>query len=139
MKTLATCKPSEFLKQTNLIRKSVEKWMTETDIANIRKRMPVFTKIEQGMSKEEKEQIFEENKRLSDAQARANLSAILDAVLEDHPEDTLEVLALCCFIDPAEVDDHSVGEFLEAFSELISNKAVLNFFSSLVQLGQTNI
>jgi hypothetical protein len=40
MKNLANCKPSEFLKQTNRIRKSVSKWLTDTDIANIRKRMP---------------------------------------------------------------------------------------------------
>ena len=40
MKNLANCKPSEFLVQTNKIRKSVEKWLKITDIMNIRKVVP---------------------------------------------------------------------------------------------------
>lgn len=37
MKNLANCTPSEFLKQTNKIKKSVEKWLKATDIMEIRK------------------------------------------------------------------------------------------------------
>ena len=40
MKNLANCTPTEFFRQTNLIRKSVSKWLTDTDIQGIRKRMP---------------------------------------------------------------------------------------------------
>ena len=36
LKTLANCKPSEFLKQTNKIRKAAAEWLTATDILEIK-------------------------------------------------------------------------------------------------------
>lgn len=122
MKNLANCKPSEFLTQTNKIRKSVSKWLTDTDIVNIRKRRPVFS-----------DDLSEEERRAAlDRQVNENFEAILDAILEEHPQETLELLALMCFIEPEHVDDYSVPEYIEAFNEIIGNKAVLDFFMSLV-------
>ncbi len=138
MKNLANCKPSEFLKQTNKIRKSVEKWLTLTDIINIRKRLPRLTAIDKNMSKEEKDRIFIENKAATEEQARKNMKAILDAVLDEHPDETLEILALICFVDPKDVDSHSVSEYLEGFTEIMNDSAVLDFFTSLVRLAQIN-
>ena len=128
MKTLANCKPSEFLKQTVKIRHSVEKWLDITDIMNIRKKPP---EIKPGMS-------VEEIKEVKMEQAKKNLSKMLDAALEDHPDETLELLAMVCFMEPSEVDDHDMSYYLEAITEILSNKSVLNFFYSLVQLGQRN-
>ena len=125
MKNLANCKPSEFLAQTNRIRKSVSKWLTDTDILNIRKRMP---NIPDNATEEEVAE-------LRVAQARKNLDAMLDAMFSDYPEETLEVLALSCFIEPKDVDNYSVSDYLEALNELISNKTVLDFFTSLVRLA----
>ena len=71
-------------------------------------------------------------------QAKKNLSAMLDAVLEKYPNGTLEVLGLCCFIEPEDVDNHEVSEYLTAFTEIINNEAVLGFFTSLIKLGQTD-
>lgn len=129
MKNLANCKPSEFLQQTNRIRKSVSKWLTDTDILNIRQRMP---KIADDATEEER-------KKAMEGQAKENLNLMLDAILEEHPEETLELLALLCFIEPKDVDKHSVAEYLEAVNELMNNKAVLNFFISLIRLANTNI
>ena len=128
-KTLATCKPSEFLRQTNRVRKSVEKWLTATDILNLRKQAPV---IAADASKEERDMAIAE-------QMRKNLSRILDAILDEHPDETLELLALLCFIEPEDADDYEVAEYLNAFTLLVSNKTVLDFFTSLAQLGQTGI
>lgn len=127
MKNLANCKPSEFLQQTNRIRKSVSKWLTDTDILNIRQRMP---KIADDATEEER-------KKAMEGQAKENLNLMLDAILEEHPEETLELLALLCFVEPKDVDKHSVTEYLESFEELISNKAVLSFFTSLMRLANT--
>lgn len=138
MKNLANCKPSEFLKQTNKIRKSVAKWLTMTDILNIRRRLPEYEKAAVGATAEERAAVIRRNAELKRKQAIENAMAILDAVMEDHPDETLEILALCCFIDPEHVDDHPVSEYLTAFSELISDEAVLGFFTSLVKLGLTN-
>ena len=54
---------------------------------------------------------------------------------DEHPDETLDLLALLCFIEPEDVDNHSVDEFLEAITEMISNQAVIGFFTSLAQLG----
>ena len=139
MKNLANCKPSEFLKQTNLIRKAVAKWLTDTDIINIRKRMPVYEVATPGASAEDRAEVVKRNADLQRVQVRENLNAILDAMLEDHPDETLEVLALCCFVDPEHVDDYPIKEYLSAINELITDEAVISFFTTLVQLGQTNI
>lgn len=127
MKNLANCKPSEFLVQTNKIRKSVEKWLKLTDIMNIRKNVPP----------EKEGQTEEDRKKELEKQAKKNLSKMLDSVLEEHPQETLELIALMCFIEPQNVDDYPVSFYLEAFTELMNDKAVLGFFTSLLSLGQT--
>lgn len=139
MKTLASCKPSEFLRQTNRIRKSVERWLTETDIINIRKRMPEYEKADADATIEEKGQVVRRNAEKRRQQIRKNLDAIFQAVLEDHPDETLELLALLCFVEPEHVDDYPVIDYLNAFTELITDEAVLSFFTSLQQLGQMDI
>lgn len=139
MKNLANCKPSEFLRQTSKIKKSVEKWLTDTDILNIRKNMPELEKIGVNMSVEEKAEIYSRNKEKLKAQSRANASKILDAVLDKHPDETLELLALICFVEPEKVDDHSISEYFEAITEMMENQAVIGFFTSLMRWGQMNI
>lgn len=139
MKTLANCKPSEFLKQTNKIRKAVSAWMTATDIANIRARLPGKEPVPENATKEEKVAIILRNTEKLKKQRAENLNTILDAMLDEHPEETLEVLALCCFIDPEKADDYPVGYYLTAATQLISDEAVIGFFISLAQLGQTGI
>ncbi len=129
MKNLANCKPSEFLVQTNKIRKSVAKWLTVTEIHEIRKRLP---KYDDKMDAEKRAEVRRE-------QMRKNLSAILDAVLEEHPMETLEVMALACFIDPDKADDYPMSVYLQSISELIADESVLGFFTSLVSLESKGI
>lgn len=128
-KNLANCKPSEFLVQTNKIRKAVEKWLTITDLKGIRKRMPP---VKEGQTAEDRRKEIE-------SQAMKNLSAMLDSIMEEHPEETLELLALMCFVEPENVDDYPISFYLGNFSEIIRDQAVLSFFTSLIQLGQMNI
>lgn len=139
MKTLVNCTPTEFLSQTYKIKQSVAKWLTDTDIMNIRKRMPEgLKKVSEGGTEEERKALLENNKELLAKQARENLSAIFDAVMAEHPAETLEVLALVCFIEPSEVDKHPMREYLMAFNELINDEAVIGFFTSLARLGLMN-
>lgn len=139
MKNLANCKPTEFLKQTNRIRKAVEKWLTVTEIARIRKQVPELKHIDIDMTVEEKAELQAENRKRIEAQTLNNAMEILDAVMDKHPDETLELLALLCFVEPEDVDKHAVSEYLEAFTELIADEAVINFFTSLARLGQMNI
>lgn len=138
MKTLVNCEPLEFLKQTNRIKKSVEKWLTDTDIMNIRKRMPTYEFVSKDATDEEKKAVADSNRKKREEQMKANLSAILDAILEQYPEETLEILALCCFIEPEDANNHKVGEYIRAFNALINDKDVLDFFISLASLAQRN-
>lgn len=137
-KNLANCKPSEFLRQTYRIKKSVEKWLTDTDILNIRKNLPELTPLSKDMSDDERKAAFAENKRKSEEQIKKNMMAILDAIMDTHADETLEILALCCFVDPSAVDDHGIDFYLDNFAEIISNESVISFFSSLAQLGVLN-
>ena len=136
LKTLANCKPSEFLKQANKIRKSVAKWLTDTNILTIRKNLPDLEKITDDMDDAKKVLVAAKNKELLQAQARENAMEILDAVMDEYPD---ELLALLCFVEPEHVDDHTVVEYLNAFTELIEDEAVVGFFSSLARLGKTNL
>lgn len=125
VKSIANCKPSEFLRQTNMIRHYVEKWIKATDIAAIRKRLP---EIPEGATDEEK-------KELTAKQSRENFSAMLDSALEQHPDETLGVLALCCFIPVEQADDYPMEHYIEALADLMESEAVMRFFTSLVRLG----
>ena len=124
MKNLANCKPSEFLAQTNKIRKSVNRWLTDTDIMNIRKRLPDIGE----------DATDDERRTALDGQARKNFDAILDAMLEEHPDETLEVLALLCFVEPKNVDDYPMSDYLQAMTDMMNDRAVINFFTSLISL-----
>lgn len=127
MKTLATCSPVEFLVQTNKIRRSVESWLTMTKVMEIRKRLP---ELPQGAKPEDVKKARQE-------QAKKNFSSILDSVLEEHPQETAELLGMLCFIEPEDLGNHSMLEIISSVNELIASPEVLSFFTSLTQLVQT--
>lgn len=136
MKTLATCKPTEFITQTLKIKELAEVWLKDTGIMDIRRRLPELKKIESGMTLEERKAVLEGNKNLLREQSNKNLSDILNAVLKKEPIKSLQLLALCCFVEPENVDDNPMEYYLDAIAELVGNTSVVNFFISLVQLGQ---
>lgn len=126
MKNLATCKPKEFMVQTLRIKKAAEKWLTATDIMGIRKNLP---DMPEDVDAEKRREMVQE-------QGLKNLSAIFDVIFENHPEETLDLLALTCFVEPKDVDEHTMEEYMVAFTEMMNNKAVIGFFTSLVRWGQ---
>ncbi len=139
-KNLATCKPSEFLKQTNRVRKSVENWLNKTNIMEIRSRKAEgLETVPENASEDEAYEIRKRNAEKITAQQRKNLNDILTAAMEEYPDETIELLALICFVEPENVDDHSIAFYLNNLTDIISDKDVLGFFTSLAQLGQTDI
>ena len=74
MKNLANCTPVEFLRQTNKIRHSVEGWLKETGILEVRKNKPILIEITDTMSDEEKQKAETENKKRYEAQAKKNIT-----------------------------------------------------------------
>lgn len=139
MKNLANCKPSEFLRQTNKIKKAVERWLTDTDILNIRKTAPDITIVDETASEAEQEKVRAINREKARTQAKANLSRMVDAIAEEHPNETLELLALLCFVEPEHVDDYPMAEYLASIADMMANEAVISFFTSLMRLAQMGI
>lgn len=139
MKNLANCKPSEFFKQTLRIKRNVERWMTSDDIKEIRSRKIDTEEILDSMTPEEQGEILLRNEKKREEMIMKNFMDILEILLDKKFEETLSLLALCCFVEPENVDDHDVDEYLGSMADLISNPNVLRFFVSLAQLGQTNI
>lgn len=139
MKNLSTCTPEEFLKQTVRIKRAAEKWLSLTDIMNIRKNVPELEAIDWDADVDKKAKVMAENNRRRTEQAMANLSKIIDAVAEEHPAETLELLALVCFIEPKDVNKHSMGEYLQSITEMLNDEAVIGFFTLLARLGQMRI
>lgn len=138
MKNLANCKPSEFLAQTYKMKGRVEKFFREIEFGKIRAQVPEIVPVPSGASEEEVEKITAENKRRMRSKGLENAMQVLDAALSTNAEDTLALLAMSCFVEPENVDDHPIGFYLEAFSEIMSDSAVISFFTSLAQLGVKN-
>lgn len=137
MKNLANCTPREFLAQTSKIKRSVEKWLKVTDIMAIRKRVPAnLPEINKSAPVAEQGDVLAKRAEMLREQAYKNVSVILDAMLEEHPEETLEVLAYCCFVDPEKVDDYPMGHYLTAVTEMLSDESVTAFFTTLMSLVQ---
>lgn len=136
IKTLASCDEIEFLRQTNKIRKAVQNWLTVTEIQKIRSRLPEYEIAPKDATKEEREAIKVKNDELKRKQALENLDAMLDSMLEDHPEKTAEIMKLCCFVDPADKTSHHISFYMQAFTEMLADEAVIGFFISLVSAGK---
>lgn len=126
MKTLANCNPIEFLVQTNKIRKAVENWLSLTKVLEIRKNLPKF---KEDATPEEKRQIVME-------QIKKNTGAMLDSIMGEYPQETAELLGLMCFVEPDDLQNHKMSEFLGAIGELINTPEVIDFFISLTQLDR---
>lgn len=135
MKNLANCKPSEFLRQTNKIRKAVANWLELTKILEIRKNAPELIDLTIDMKPEERAEAIIKNREAIEKQAKENLGAMLDAMLDDYPDETLQILGYLCFVEPNDIDNHPMSDYIEAMNELLENQAVLGFFTSLMQLG----
>lgn len=121
IKTLASCNPREFLVQTNKIRKKASDWLSKTRILEIRAKQPTLD-IHMNM---------EERKNAMREQTKANLGEMLDAILEDYPNETAELLGLMCFIEPEDLDNYEMANLLGCAAELLGNQDVIDFFTSL--------
>jgi hypothetical protein len=128
MKTLANCSDVEFLRQTNKIRKYVEKWVKDTGIMDIRNRKQPETS---GLDGDTKKEVYR-------AEAKQRLDDILDAALDTHAEETAGLLRLLCFMEPDDTESVKMPQLLGAASDMMNNQETLDFFTSLWRLGLMN-
>jgi len=139
MKNLANCTPTEFVAQTVKIKKVAKDWMDATKIIDILRTPPKYVKLPENATDEVKAEIFKRNLEIQQEQGMENFSRIFDASFEENPQKTLDILALCCFEDPKNVDSHPMSWYMKSIQELLEDEVVVSFFSSLAQLGQKNI
>ena len=152
MKTLANCNAVDFLTQTNKIRKAVAKWLTDTDILNIRKNVPEMPKLKpleypKDVSDDEKEKLFDEyqkerekvlegHEKAKREQVKKNLMEMLDKALDEFPMETLEILGMVCFVDKKDLEKTKGIDLLNGAVEAFTDDEVVRFFTSLVSLEQ---
>lgn len=129
MKNLANCNWHEFAAQTVRIKRLAKKWLTETDLIGIMSRISQTETVNDEMTDEDKKVVRLKNLQARRKQRMDNFSEAFDALFEAHPDDTLELLALCCFVEPEDIDSHPVYEYLECITEMMRNESVVNFFS----------
>lgn len=137
MKALSKCTPREFVKWTNRIRKILPIYLEKTGILDIRNRAPVIDSEDPTTSEELTENIKTRNEAWA-RQARENLMDMLEQMLDKYPEETVEMLALICCVEPEDADNYTMAEYLACFNEIINDKAVMDFFISLSQLGENS-
>lgn len=138
-KNLANCTPDEFLDQTYLIMNAVEEFMKVNDILGIRSRKVEGLQEIPTDNEEEADRVRRENAKKITAQRMKNVKDILASMMHTHKSETLELLALSCFIAPEDVNNYTMPFFLRNVGEMISNPDVLAFFTSAAQLEQTGI
>lgn len=138
-KNLANCTPREFLSQTNKIRKSAQAWLKATDIMNIRRNVPKLENIPADASSDDIDRIMDEHKKAVRDAAIKNFKEMLDSILDKHPEETLDLLALLNFIEPSDLDNYTMSEILRNATEIMNNEDVIGFFTSLMRMEKLNI
>lgn len=138
-KNLANCTPDEFLDQSFLIMNAAEKFMKVNDILGIRSRKVEGLQEIPTDNEEEADRVRRENAKKITAQRMKNVKDLLTSMMHTNKSETLELLALSCFIDPADVNNYTMPFFLRNVGEMISDQDVLAFFTSLGMVEQTGI
>lgn len=139
-KNLANCSPREFFIQTNKIRKAVEKWLKVTDVMAIRKKHVLqYPDLPEGASADEIDEILEDHKKKVREESMRSLNEILDVIMDEHPDETLDLIALVNFIEPKHLDEYTVAELLRNLTEIMNDEDVIGFFISLMRLEKLNI
>lgn len=126
MKTIASLKGADFLRACNKVRYAAQEALAETQVLEIRKRMPI---LNDKMTEEERNAAFEK-------QSKKNISDMIDRLLEEKPEETYKLLQAMII---RESDEELDGiDLLSAALELVSDPKVISFLSRLTGLVLAN-
>lgn len=126
MKTIASLKGADFLRACNKVRYAAQEALAETQVLEIRKRMPI---LNDKMTEEERNAAFEK-------QSKKNISDMIDRLLEEKPEETYKFLQTVII---REGDEELDGiDLLSAALELVSDPKVISFLSRLTGLVLAN-
>lgn len=127
MKTISQLNGTDFLRQCNKIRHGVAEILKNTKIMEIRKTLPTF----------KGDETLEQRKEMIQEQGRKNFDKILDVLLEEKPEETLKLFRLLIILDEGEQEPDGL-EMLMIGMSILTEKRVVDFLASLMQLGLMN-
>ena len=124
MRTIASLKGPDFLRAVNKTRHAVSAFLEDTKVLDIRKIMPT---VPEGATEAEKQKLYED-------QSRKNISAMLDRLLDEKPEETYDLLLT--LIIPDEGEELDGFDLIDAGLELIGSQKVLDFFMKLARSAE---
>lgn len=140
MKNLAKATPTEFMTQTAKMAKCLEKWIEVIDLDGLKKKYMVEPiSFPEGMSKEDKIKAYADYKREVSKKALGFALSIIETMFAEHPQETGEILALSCFVEPEEFETYQIRDYMREISDLLTDECVVGFFTSLVQSGLLRI
>ena len=120
-KTLANCKATDFLRQANKIRKVAKEYYDALNISGIRDRMAKKYATQDETGK---------------AATRAEYaSEILDAILDENAEKTVEIIGMVAFLEPEQAEQLEPAEMFEILFDCLTSSRVMDFFIKLASLG----
>lgn len=134
MKCLATCSPSEFFKQTILLANKIAKWFDVNEIFEIRAKSPKYLAAPETATPEERADIIRKNAEIEKKQALENFLELINNMFDKNEKETLELLGLCCFVEPEHVDDYPMTEYLGCIMDMFEDDNVRRFFSFAAQI-----
>lgn len=134
MKSLATCNPSEFFKQTILLSNKIAKWFNDSKIFEIRAKTPKYITASPDSTPEERADIIRKNAEIEKKQALENFIELINNMFDANAKETLEILALCCFVEPEHVNDYPMTEYLGCIMDMFEDENVSRFFSFAAQI-----
>lgn len=119
MKNLANCPNREFLQQAAKIRAPFKAWLETTGIPAIRARRPA-----------DYDTLTDAEKINADiAQGRANFADMVAAALEKDFDNTVNLICLFTFTDPADFDSVPRADWMSALIECLQSDTVKDFFT----------
>lgn len=113
-KTLANCKLSEFMRQVNAMRHAVAGYYNDLDLHAIADK-------------------YKETK-----DTKAYISDILDSMLDENAEKTVEIIGMAAFMTYEESQQMLPSEMMDIVLELVQSLRVMDFFTSVVNLAGKN-
>lgn len=120
-KTLANCKAADFLRQANKIRKSAKEYYDALNISGIRDRMAKKYAAQDESGKE--------------ATRAEYVSEILDAILDENAEKTVEIVGMVAFMEPEQAQELDPAEMFDILLECLTSQRVMDFFIKMASLG----
>lgn len=120
-KTLANCRAAEFLRQANKIRKVAKEYYDALNISGIRDRLASKYAAQDEAGKE--------------TTAHEFVSEILDAVLDENAEKTVEIIGMVAFLEPDEAQELEPAEMFDILFNCLTSERTMDFFIKMASLG----